>query len=152
MRDQIEKAGLRGASFREVEKARIVALSWEQWDRSAAAPAEHPEGGEPEGYILRRPHDEQLAEALGPLFQLLPLGQCTIDVQVVEHPPAPGAPLMRNPFTGEMVPRKGKTERHERLEATDGSDFLQSGRKIFLSDGARQLLESEWLRFQTLEK
>lgn len=152
VRDQIEKAGLRGASFREVEKARIVAFSWEHWDRLAATPAEYPEGGEPEGYILRRPHDEGLADALGPLFQLLPLGQCTIDTKVIEHPPAPDAPMLRNPFTGEMTPRKGKTERHQRLEATDGSDFLQSGRQIFLSDRGRQLLESEWLGFQTLEK
>ncbi len=60
--------------------------------------------------------------------------------------------MLRNPFTGEMTPRKGKTERHQRLEATDGSDFLQSGRQILLSDRGRQLLESEWLGFQTLEK
>lgn len=67
-----ERASLRGALFQEVEKARIVAFSWEHWDRSGAAPEEYPESSEPESYILGRPHDEALAEAMGLLCSSRP--------------------------------------------------------------------------------
>lgn len=150
MRRHIEVAELRGVDFREVEKARIVALSWEQWDSAAPAPAEYPESGEPEDYVLGRPHDDALAEALGPLFQVLPSGTCLVDDQEIVRPPLPSAPSIRSPFAGELVPAKGRTERRERLLSSDGSDFFQRGRKMYVSDRARALLESDWLSFEAL--
>lgn len=151
MRQRIEISGLTGVSFREVEKAHIVRLAWDQWDKSAAEPEEYPEGGEPEGYILQHPHDERLANEMGSIFEILALGKCTIDVQRIEHPPGPDAAPRRNPLTGEMMPPRGKTERRQKLEATDGSDSLKAGRGVFVSDRARALLDSEWLRFEALE-
>jgi hypothetical protein len=52
-------------------KQRIVRLAWERWDRSAAEPAEYPAESEPENYVLGRQHDPELAEAIGPLWELL---------------------------------------------------------------------------------
>ena len=104
MRERIEAAGLTGVEFREVEKARIVRCDWERWDRKAPQPPELPQGGSPEGYVLQRPHDEALAAELGPVFEVLALGSCSIDVQKIAHPPAPDAAPWRNPFTGEAMP------------------------------------------------
>lgn len=152
IRERIESGKLLGVAFREVEKARIVALSWERWDRIAAAPEEYPETGEPEDYVLGRQHDDVLAAGLGAIFQVLPSGQCTVKVDVIEHPPPPAAPppSARSPFTGEVMPLKGRIERRERLLGTDGSDFYQRGSKLYVSDRARTFLESEWLTFETL--
>ena len=46
-------------------------MEWERWDRDASEPPEYPEGGEPEGYILDRPHDERTAEEMGPLWEVV---------------------------------------------------------------------------------
>jgi len=70
-RQLFEASGLTGFSFQPVKKARIVHLPWEEWDRSADDPREYPDSGEPEDYILERPHDPGLAEAMGELWELL---------------------------------------------------------------------------------
>jgi hypothetical protein len=70
-RAQLEGSGLTGLSFRPVVKARIVRLDWHTWDRSLSEPVEYPVGGEPENYILERPHDPGLADAMGELWQLV---------------------------------------------------------------------------------
>jgi hypothetical protein len=56
--------------FRPVIKRRIVHLDWHRWDPTAAEPVEYPDGGEPEDYILSRPHDPDLAEQMGTLWEL----------------------------------------------------------------------------------
>jgi hypothetical protein len=70
-RHELAGSGLSGFEFQPVIKKRIVHLAWEQWDRSAAEPAEYPAEGEPENYVLGRRHDPELAEAIGPLWELL---------------------------------------------------------------------------------
>jgi hypothetical protein len=70
-RRELEASGLTGFGFQPVVKQRIVRLAWEQWDRTAAEPAEYPAEGEPENYVLGRQHDPELAEAIGPLWELL---------------------------------------------------------------------------------
>ena len=70
-RRELEGSGLTGFGFQPVVKQRIVRLAWERWDRSAAEPAEYPAEGEPENYVLGRQHDAELAEAIGPLWELL---------------------------------------------------------------------------------
>jgi hypothetical protein len=70
-RRELAGSGLTGFGFRPVVKQRIVRLTWERWDRRAAEPARYPAEGEPENYVLGRRHDPELAEAIGPLWELL---------------------------------------------------------------------------------
>lgn len=70
-RRELAGSGLTGFGFQPAVKKRIVRLAWEQWDRRAAEPAEYPAEGEPENYVLGRRHDPELAEAIGPLWELL---------------------------------------------------------------------------------
>ena len=75
LRTALEEAGFSGLGFRPVIKKHIVELDWQSWDRSAPEPAEHPPSGEPEDYILSRPHATEVAEVLGELWQLWPSHQ-----------------------------------------------------------------------------
>lgn len=70
-----------GLSFRPVVKARVVRIEWEGWDRAADEPAEYPSSGEPEDYILEHPHDDALAEKLGPLWEVVPAVVPTIQLE-----------------------------------------------------------------------
>jgi len=70
-RGGLERSGLAGLSFARVDKARIVEYRWELWDRGADAPAEIPESGEPEDYLLARPHSPAVAEQIGPLWEVI---------------------------------------------------------------------------------
>jgi hypothetical protein len=62
---------LSGFSFLPVEKILIVELPWENWDLNAEEPAEFPESGEPEDYILGRQHSQNAAAALGELWEIV---------------------------------------------------------------------------------
>lgn len=70
-RRQLEASGLTGIGFKPVYKVRIVDLPWHTWDLTADEPAEYPESGEPEDYLLEREHSARLADAMGPLWQLV---------------------------------------------------------------------------------
>ncbi len=125
-RAAIERTGLAGLSFAPVIKTRIVEFRWELWDPSAPSPLELPESGEPEDYILARPHSPAVAERLGLLWELiLPEGAQVDAVRVgrgvYEYRIDPatwcGAPLFRP--TGKrhfMATEGGK----QRLEETAG--------------------------------
>ncbi len=82
VRDALKKrlvaSGLTGLSFRPVILARVVELHWENWDVNATHPAEYPEDGEPESYILDRPHAPRLAEEIGPMWELVPQGHAVM--------------------------------------------------------------------------
>lgn len=67
----LEASSLAQFTFAPVLKARIVEYHWEQWDRTSDKPAEYPEGGEPESYILARPHSAFIAEQLGDLWEVI---------------------------------------------------------------------------------
>jgi hypothetical protein len=67
---QLEASGLTGFKFKPIVKARIVACDWHTWDRSQDEPQEYPSSGEPEDYILERPHDEVIAESLGTVWEM----------------------------------------------------------------------------------
>lgn len=71
-RREFEISALRGATFVPVVKYRIVELDWSSWDVDDEEPPEYPESGEPEGYILGRPHSPRAADALGDLWELAP--------------------------------------------------------------------------------
>jgi hypothetical protein len=66
----LARSGLSGFRFQPVLKRRIVRLSWEAWDRTASEPRAYPESGEPEDYILARPHDRSLAHQLGTFWEV----------------------------------------------------------------------------------
>jgi hypothetical protein len=51
-RAAVEGSGLTGFGFRPLLKSLIVELRWENWDLTASEPAEFPDSGEPEDYIL----------------------------------------------------------------------------------------------------
>jgi hypothetical protein len=67
----LSESGLSGLEFEGVHKARIVNLPWHTWDTNAEDPAELPESGEPEDYILERRHSPDLADGLGPIWRLV---------------------------------------------------------------------------------
>lgn len=67
----LEQSPLAGLGFRPVDKTRIVRLEWERWNQAADEPHEYPAGGEPEGYILGRPHDHELAAQIGPVWEVV---------------------------------------------------------------------------------
>jgi hypothetical protein len=69
-RHAIEASGLRGARFREVRKVRIVRIDWRDWDTADESPGEFPLEGRPENYILGLDHDPELAERMGPLWEV----------------------------------------------------------------------------------
>jgi hypothetical protein len=77
LKRELEQAGLLGMAFRSVIKAHIVDLRWQEWETDAEEPREYPEGREPEGYILDRPHSPQLAAQLGDLWELYPVREVT---------------------------------------------------------------------------
>jgi len=66
----LEDSPLTALAFRPVLKERIVWLEWEMWPKEAEDPQEIPDTGEPEDYILLRPHSVRASEALGDIWEL----------------------------------------------------------------------------------
>lgn len=130
-RRQLEDSGLTGISFRPVIKRRIVHLDWSDWDREAEEPAELPESGDPDDYLLDRPHDPDLAEAIGDLWEVVSEAH---------------AELERVPFG----PNPWQARIYLRLDSWDGTDWFKSAGYGFtyLSARARAWLTdaaAEWV-------
>ncbi len=70
-RRAMEDLGFAGIEFRAVELARIVELDWQGWDADDDEPAEYPDSGAPEDYILERPHDPDLTAGIGPVWEVV---------------------------------------------------------------------------------
>jgi hypothetical protein len=70
-RNSLEQSGLSGFSFASVIKKHIAALRWETWNLNASEPEQYPETGEPEDYILLNPHSQNVADALGDLWEIV---------------------------------------------------------------------------------
>ena len=66
----IQSLGLRGVSFRECVKQKIVNIPWTDWDPNEDPPM-YPAGGEPEDYIWKRKHSERLAKLMPDLWELV---------------------------------------------------------------------------------
>ena len=64
-------SGLRGFGFAEVWKKRIVKLDWRSWDLHASDPARYPADGEPENYVLAQKHNPEVADQLGPIWEVV---------------------------------------------------------------------------------
>jgi hypothetical protein len=68
---ELEASSFTQLTFAPVSKAKIVEYHWEQWDRTSEEPAEYPETGEPEDYILAHPHSSPIADQLGDLWEVI---------------------------------------------------------------------------------
>jgi hypothetical protein len=88
-RAELERSPLAGLGFRPVEKTHIARLEWERWDLTDDEPQEYPHGGEPESYIVGRPHDPELAAQIGAVWEVvLPGIQEQADADLVRGQPA----------------------------------------------------------------
>lgn len=70
LRQQLERSALKGFVFEPVVKRLIVQSDWNTWDQLAEEPAEHPESGEPEDYVLGQPHSVDAAAQMGNLWAI----------------------------------------------------------------------------------
>jgi hypothetical protein len=145
-RASLEESSLSGLAFRPVEKTRIVRLRWEHWDWTADEPREYPDGGEPESYILGRPHDRELAMEIGPIWEVLLPSLGVPDPS--SGVPDPGSGL---PDPGPGVPDPGFGEE-------TAADLVRDRRHvshIYASERARNWLEQhagDWLSFAELSE
>lgn len=80
-RRAFEKSGLRGVQFRPVIKHHIVELDWSAWDTAEDEAPEMPGSGEPEDYILGRPHSPSAAAAMPELWELSTSEESSADVR-----------------------------------------------------------------------
>ena len=133
-KQQLEKSGLSGFNFQPVIKAHIVRFEWEKWNRTANEPPEYPETGEPEDYILARPHSPQLAEEIGHLWEL----------QLQEHAEVERVQVGSNSWDANI---------YVLLSSWDGTDWFRAKTVgyIYISEKAKEWLEqwvSEWVRFE----
>jgi hypothetical protein len=75
----LEISGLSGLKFQPVIKKQIVELDWQKWDQNAEEPFEYPEEGEPENYILGKPHSPKISEQIGNLWEVVLEKVCKAD-------------------------------------------------------------------------
>ena len=65
IKSELEASSFTQLTFAPVVKVRIVEYHWEHWDLTSEKPAEYPETGEPENYILARPHSPSIGRKSG---------------------------------------------------------------------------------------
>jgi len=83
--------------FRQVILRSCVRLEWVDWDPALDEPAEYPDSGEPEDYILSRPHDPMVAASIGTLWELVP--------EIIDGIQAPGGALRLSAYRGQHLVR-----------------------------------------------
>lgn len=72
MKRALEKSGLNGLNFKKAIKGKIVSLPWEKWDQESKEPEIYPSGDmDAEEYILRRRHNQKLADEMGDIWVVL---------------------------------------------------------------------------------
>ncbi len=143
-RGLLESSGLTGFAFQPVIKSRIVHLEWQNWDRTAEEPEEYPATGEPEDYVLGRPHSPDIAEKIGKLWEL-----CLED-----H--AEAALVPRDPSKWGLVEWAPFDATHDifvMLSSWDGADWFRTKAVgcTYVSEKAKTWLEqrvSEWVSFE----
>jgi hypothetical protein len=69
-RRELEASQLTGFDFLETQYRKVVRLDWQTWNTDAAEPMSYPETGEPEDYVLGRPHDPTLLAQMPRLWAL----------------------------------------------------------------------------------
>jgi hypothetical protein len=109
--------------FRQVLLRRCVRLEWADWDAALDEPAEYPDSGEPEDYILSRPHDPMVAASIGTLWELVP--------EIVDGIQAPGGALRLSAYRGQHLVRAD-------LDA--GHNFVSEAMRDLLLEAAPECL------------
>jgi hypothetical protein len=133
-RKKLENSGLGTFAFRPVVKARIVDLQWQDWDRKAEDAPVRPETGEPEDYILGRPHSEKLADAMGEVWQVILKDGATVDALTPQSLEDPELRVHSDSWKGEHL-------------------FSADHRWVIVTVRGKQWLEEnagEWVRFRPL--
>ena len=100
LKSRLHAALLERVVFRPVVKKRIVRLEWNSWNRHAPEPLRYPAGGEPENYVLGRKHNTEVAEALGPLWELV--------IPVVPGLQGEGGRVVRSKYQEQLICRAGR--------------------------------------------
>lgn len=132
-RSLLEAGGFPGVSYLSVVKKRIVELHWEKWNLEASEPTEYPESGEPENYVLARPHDERIAAGLGDVWELIvPQVDATVGL--------------------ELDKRGRPTRYHVDVPLWNGSDLFRSKGGIFLTQRAKDVFFENWDECVSLEE
>lgn len=141
-RKRLAKSGLAKPEFVKVIKARIVDLQWQRWDLKAEDPPAVPETGEPEDYILGRPHSQKLAEEMGDVWEVVLRDGAIVDTEI------------------ERGPADYDVRVH--VETWNGDDLFwgrlpnarpRSNRWVVVTERGKQWLEEnagEWVRFKPL--
>jgi hypothetical protein len=132
-RTLLESSSLTTFSFLPVEKKLIVELHWESWNLSAEEPADYPSAGEPEDYILGKPHSPTVAMAMGELWELV----IPLNVEILR--PAPTVSSYK--------------ELTIDLRTWDGTDLLRSrayGGTLF-SQRAQDWFTEHWGQYVTFD-
>lgn len=143
-KNQLITSSLSEFTFKPVVKARIVRLEWEKWDRTAEDPAEYPATGEPEDYILERPHSPETAQSIGDLWEVC-LGKHA-EVELVPRNPAEQGLLKWSPFDiAEDI--------YIVLSSWDGTDLFRVKNLgfVYVSERAKNWLEQmvpDWVSFE----
>jgi hypothetical protein len=140
IRMELERQGLTGITFQDVRLARIVRLDWEKWDRTADLP-QYPVDGEPESLIVNRPHDEELAARMGPLWELVPAKWGTASTTRVSRKPLKYRAL--------LTPERDVPMPDVFRAAGTGLAFT------FVSPRAREWFAQrlgEWVQFESVER
>ncbi|MDB5328304.1 MAG: hypothetical protein JWM57_3873 [Phycisphaerales bacterium] len=70
VRAAMEVQQFTGFTFVPATKRRIVHHDWQGWDPCAGEPAEFPESGEPENYVMQGVHDPKSASEMEELWEL----------------------------------------------------------------------------------
>jgi hypothetical protein len=133
-RTELMEAEFNELEFRSANKSRIIRLEWHLWNRSADAPPQYPDEGEPENYIWEQPHDESAANKMPDAWELIiPVSSVTYQ----DDPEDDGARLMV--MENREYPRWFRTRKE--------------WGPVVVSPSVRDWLESripEWVRFEPL--
>lgn len=71
LKEGIESLNFKGISFNKTKKKKIIELDWQKWDINEPIPVK-PKSGEPEDFILKGKHIEQLAESMEDIWVMIP--------------------------------------------------------------------------------
>jgi hypothetical protein len=140
LRQKLETSELGDFQFRSVVKARIVDLPWDSFDRNSEDPPMYPDTGEPEDYILSRPHSPPIADLLGDIWQVALRDGAFVDTE-----------LQRSPWDYDVRVHTASWNGDHLFYGKKPDAFF--GRWIIVSEKGRSWLElhaGDWVRFEAL--
>lgn len=139
-RERLEVANFGQLEFKPTVKKRIVRIPWETWDRKARLPAQVPDSGEPEEYILGQEHSREAADQMGEIWEFIaPAVPCKIQKRELFRPSGPTGPGYNRWY---LTRPKGP---HNGLFYPAGG-----GQVLFVDDAGRKWFEKEgdgWIDF-----